>query len=192
MSRCFTQTHLCHSASFCVVPVVTLIVSAVVATYGLSTTASVGLAFFAAVSVLLLVRKVPRAPMAATPLSILGEDRLAELENTWEMFCRGRSAMNEVRFGRASSTPSPPSPSTDSRPSVDWCVRLGDTLSDILFTEDEEVENLNLRLNDAICGATMADVIDASIQCQQSREGTDGDLLRDFAEVCRMIQNGEL
>ena len=187
MSRgLITQTHPCHSESFCVVPVVTLIVSAVVATYGLSTAASVGLAFLAAVSVLLLVRKAPRAPMAATPLSILGADRLAELEDTWETFCRGRSAINEVRFGRASSTPSPPSPSTD------WCVRLGDTLSDILFTEDEEVENLNLRLNDAICGATMADVIDASIQRQQSRGGSDGDLLRDFAEVCQMIQNGEL
>ena len=153
--------------------------------YGLSTTVSFGFLVLAAASVLLVKRPIAER--------IFGRARLADMEKTWSVFRSGRSAMNEVRFGRASTLYSPPS-ATSTRPSPDWSVRLGETLSDILihvYAEQEEIDSLNLRLNDVICGATMADVIAASIQCQRRRGGSDGDLLRDFAAVCRLMENGD-
>jgi len=156
--------------------------------YGPSDAVFVGFWMLVAVLVLLFVRCL----LISTPIAvrIFGRARLADMEKTWSVFSSGRSAMNEVRFGRASTLYSPP-PAASVRGSPVWSVRLGETLSDFLihvYAEQEETDSLNLRLNDVICGATMADVIDASIQCQRRRGGSGGDLLRDFAAVCRLIR----
>ena len=149
---------------------------------------AIALAVLGATVVLLVLGGALHTPRAA---SILGGSRLAAMEGTWGVFSRGRNAMNQIRFGLGAP---PPTPFPASGPPASWYQGLGTLLAEVLinpYAEDEEVARLNLRLNDVIGGARMADVIDASVRCRGSRGGNYGDLLRDFAAVCQLMLNGE-